>query len=1022
MYKTIAEAPQTTVVTEYIPQAKVAKSYQTEQQLEAEFIQLLQANGYEYLTLTTNAELLTNLRSCLQKLNNINFSENEWQQLVTNYLCNQQEDIVEKTTKIQEDYIYNLTLDNGSSKNIKIIDKSAIHNNQLQVINQYQTTGTRQTRYDVTILVNGLPMVHIELKRRGISIREAFNQIQRYQRNSFWADSGLFQYVQLFVISNGSDTKYYSNTTRDAHIKQNQKQKSGKKTSNSFEFTSWWTDSQNKRISDLTDFSATFFSKHSLLAILTKYCVFTAEKLLLVMRPYQIVAAERIINKIQLATNHQQLGKVTAGGYIWHTTGSGKTLTSFKTAQLARELESVAKVLFVVDRKDLDYQTMKEYDKFEQGAANSNTNTKILTQQLADPQAKIIITTIQKLARFIAANKNHSLYSQHVVLIFDECHRSQFGEMHTKITKAFKKYNLFGFTGTPIFAKNATSGGNPKLKTTEQAFGDKLHAYTIIDAINDGNVLPFKIDYINTIKGKDEITDAKVQAIDIEKAANAPERIAKVTDYIIRHFYQKTKRYDAYKFNQLANVAEVAQKRDTNTQVEEIRNQVQLQGFNAIFAVSSIESAKKYYHEFSSRNSGLKIATIFSFNPNEAEDDSGILSDEDLDANRLDQPSRGFLDSAIADYNQHFGTSYDTTSDKFENYYKDVSQRMKNRDIDLLIVVNMFLTGFDATTLNTLWVDKNLRYHGLLQAFSRTNRILNSVKTFGNIICFRNLEQATNDALAIFGNKDASGIVILKPFDDYYQGYEQGGETRNGYVDLIADLQQRFPLTEAIIGEQNEKDFIKLWGAILRLRNILTSFDQFAGNEILAERDFQDYQSIYLDLYDKYRKQNQGDKENINDDLEFEIELVKQVTINIDYILQLVAKYCKSNLQDKEILVTINKAINSSMELRSKKELIERFINKLNVNTDVTHDWQAFAKQSKAEDLTKIIEEEQLKPEATKKFIDKAFANTELKDSGAEFADILPPISMFDASNTLEKKKTSVLTRLRGFFEKYLGI
>jgi type I restriction enzyme R subunit len=609
----------------------------------------------------------------------------------------------------------------------------------------------------LTILVNGLPLVHVELKRRGTAIREAFNQINRYQRDSFWADSSLFEYVQLFVISNGTHTKYYSNTTRSAHLKEQTGKISRKKTSNSFEFTSWWSDGKNKRISDLVDFAKTFFSRHSLLSVLTRYCVFTTDKLLLVMRPYQIAAAECILNKIAIAANHRQLGTIEAGGYIWHTTGSGKTLTSFKTAQLASRLKGMDKVIFVVDRKDLDYQTMKEYDKFQKGAANSNTSTAILTKQLADPSAKIIITTIQKLAKFISSNKEHSVFNDHVVLIFDECHRSQFGEMHNKITKAFKKYHLFGFTGTPILVPNSSSGGSSQFKTTEQVFGKELHVYTIVNAINDENVLPFKIDYVNTLKMKDDVKDKKVCSIDVTAATNSPERISQVTNYILEHFEQKTKRNSgSYSFNKLTNIAEVVtnKKREPTKKIEEIRNRVRLSGFNSIFAVSSIESARKYYDEFKSRNSGLKIAIIFSFSANEAENEDGILPDEDFDTSGLNQSSRDFLDKAIVDYNNYFGTSYDTSSNKFENYYKDISQRMKNREVDLLIVVNMFLTGFDATTLNTLWVDKNLRYHGLLQAFSRTNRILNSVKTFGNIVCFRDLEQATKDALSIFSKEE----------------------------------------------------------------------------------------------------------------------------------------------------------------------------------------------------------------------------------------------------------------------------
>jgi type I restriction enzyme R subunit len=717
------------------------------------------------------------------------------------------------------------------------------------------------------------------------------------------------------------------------------------------------------------------------------------------MRPYQISAAERILNKIVMSTNHKQLGTIDAGGYIWHTTGSGKTLTSFKTAQLASRLESMDKVIFVVDRKDLDYQTMKEYDKFEKGSANSNTSTAILARQLDDLNAKIIITTIQKLAKFISSNKGHSIFDGHVTLIFDECHRSQFGEMHTQIVKAFKNYHIFGFTGTPIFAANSSSGGNPHLKTTEQAFGQKLHAYTIVDAINDENVLPFRIDYINTLKMKDGIKDKKVLAIDIEAAANSPERIAQVTDYILEHFDQKTKRNERYTMKGK-----------------------RVYGFNSIFAASSIEVAKKYYTEFKTKNAELKIAIIYSFGANEAESDDGILPDEDFDTNGLDKSSRDFLDRAIADYNKDFGTSYDTSSDKFENYYKDLSQRVKNREVDLLLVVNMFLTGFDATTLNTLWVDKNLRHHGLLQAFSRTNRILNSVKTFGNIICFRDLEQATNDALAIFGNKEASGIVLLKSYNDYYNGWDKDGTHQRGYFEFITELQERFPLPVFIEGEQAEKDFIKLWGAILRLRNILSSFDEFEGHEILSDREFQDYQSVYLDLYDKLRKHKDADKENINDDIVFEIELVKQITINIDYILQLVAKYHKSHMKDKEILTSIDKAMNSSIELRSKKELIERFINTLNANTDVDRDWRIFTDESKAKELEQIIEEENLKPEETRRLIANAFRDGELKSTGMAFAGILPPVSMFDKDNARTKKKSLVLEKLRSFFEKYLGI
>ncbi|MDR0423089.1 MAG: type I restriction endonuclease subunit R [Rickettsiales bacterium] len=1010
----IAENPNSTVVAEYVSTTTNAKKYKSEAELEAEFIHILQSNGYEYLPIKNNNDLLSNLRRQISRLNNYNFSDSEWKKFMDDYAANKNDSIEQKTTKIQEDYIYNLSIDSGDTKNIRIIDKDNIHKNHLQIINQYETdTGNHPNRYDVSVLVNGLPLVHIELKRHGVVIREAFNQINRYQRDSFWADSGLFEFVQLFVISNGTHTKYYSNTTRKKHIDETGGHTNKKKTSNSFEFTSWWADRKNKRITDLTDFAKTFFSKHSILSILTKYCVFTSDHLLLVMRPYQIAATEQILNKIAMATNHHQLGTIDAGGYVWHTTGSGKTLTSFKTAQIASNLPNIDKVLFVVDRKDLDYQTMKEYDKFAEGSANGNTSTSVLEEQLIKPNnailksgkenTPIVITTIQKLDRFITKNKNAEIFSKHVILIFDECHRSQFGNMHTKIIKSFKKYHIFGFTGTPIFAANTIGGGNPQLKTTEQAFGQKLHTYTIVDAINDENVLPFRIDYINTLKMRDEVTDKQVHAIDIEKVANDPKRITQVVTYILEHFDQKTKRNEHY-----------------------LLKDKRMFGFNSIFAVSSIESAKKYYTEFMKQqeklpnNKKLKIALIYIFGANDAESDDGTLMDEDFDTSNLDKISRDFLDEAIAGYNKIFPGSFKTSGDDFQKYYKDLSERVKNREIDLLIVVNMFLTGFDATTLNTLWVDKNLRHHGLLQAFSRTNRILNSVKTFGNIVCFRDLEEATNEAIGIFGNREANGIVLLKSYDDYYNGWEKDGEHQNGYIELINELRDKFPLPVHIVGEAEEKEFISLYGAILRIKNILSAFDDFLGCEILTERDFQDYQSTYLDLYDKLRKDKYTDKEVINDDIVFEMELVKQVTINIDYILQLVAKYHKSKMKDKEILTTIDKAINASVELRSKKELIERFINTLNTDTNVDKDWHIFANDSRKQDLDKIIEEEGLEPERTRKFIDNSFNAGEIKPTGTDFAKILPQQIGFGAARG--KKKMIVLEKLHMFFEKYLGV
>ena len=778
-FNIVAQSSESTVVTEYKPQAKRSEAYQSEADLEKEFIRLLCELGYERLTVHKEADLIANLRTQLEKLNNYRFTDGEWKRFWNEVLANTNSGILEKTRLIQEDYVQVLRRDNGESKNIQLIDKKCIHNNSLQVINQYAISAeegaAHDNRYDVTVLVNGLPLIHIELKRRGVPIREAFNQIDRYQRDSFWASGGLYEFVQIFVISNGTNTKYYSNTTRFNHVKDAKTQKTKKsKTSNSFEFTSFWADANNRIIPDLVDFTKTFFCKHTVLNILTRYCVFTAENMLLVMRPYQIVATERILNRIEIADNYKKYGTAAGGGYIWHTTGSGKTLTSFKTAQLATKLDYIDKVLFVVDRKDLDYQTMKEYDRFEKGAANSNTSTAVLKRQLEDDNAKIIITTIQKLATFIKKNAGHSVFDKRVVIIFDECHRSQFGDMHQAITKYFKKYNLFGFTGTPIFAVNAGVSKSP-IRTTEQAFGDQLHAYTIVDAINDKNVLPFRVDYIKTMEAEPDIDDKEVWDINREKAFLAPERIRIVTDYILTHFDKKTYRGDkTYTFSVLKNVSEVASA-SGRQQIDEIKQKQRVSGFNSIFAVSGVDAAKLYYAEFQRQMAEhpqrrLKIAVIYSYGANEEETD-GILDEENTeDTSALDRNSRDFLDAAIRDYNEMFRTNYSTDGDKFQNYYKDVSLRMKNKALDLLIVVNMFLTGFDATTLNTLWVDKNLKMHGLIQAYSRTNRILNSIKVFGNIVCFRNLQKRTDDAISLFGDKEAGGIVLMRGYKDYYFG------------------------------------------------------------------------------------------------------------------------------------------------------------------------------------------------------------------------------------------------------------
>ena len=1032
-YNIVAATTENTVVTSYEPVKNHSDSYQSEAALEREFIHLLTQQGYEYLQIHQEADLIANLRRQLEALNGYQFTDGEWERLFSDAIANPNEHIVEKTRKIQEDYRQVLRRDDGTSKNIYLIKKDNIHDNRLQVINQYdvgQEQGARHdNRYDVTVLVNGLPLVHIELKRRGVAIREAFNQINRYQRDSFWAGCGLFEYVQIFVISNGTNTKYYSNSTRFNAIREASSGKTKKqKTSNSFEFTSFWADANNKVIPDLSDFTRTFFAKHTILNVLTRYCIFTSENMLMVMRPYQITATERILNRIEIANNYKKYGTIQGGGYIWHTTGSGKTLTSFKTARLASQLNYIDKVLFVVDRKDLDYQTMKEYDRFEKGAANSNTSTAILKKQLEDDNAHIIITTIQKLSTFIKKYPAHEVYQKHVVIIFDECHRSQFGDMHTAIVKNFKKYHLFGFTGTPIFATNTRAAGGAQFFTTAQTFGDQLHTYTIVDAINDKNVLPFRVDYIQTMDAEPDIDDKAVWDIDREKAFMAPERIELVTRYILEHFDQKTYRGDkTYLFNTLTNIAEVASGK--NGAVEEIKQKQRLSGFNSIFAVASVDMAKLYYQEFKKQMAAdptkkLRVATIYSYGANEEETD-GILDEENSeDTSALDQNSRDFLDAAIRDYNEMFHTNYSTDSDKFQNYYKDVSLRMKNKELDLLIVVNMFLTGFDATTLNTLWVDKNLKMHGLIQAFSRTNRILNSIKTFGNIVCFRNLQKRVDSAIALFGDREAGGIVLLHKFDDYYYGYTtQDGKDKPGYVDMIRELTEKFPLTEPRIeGEENQKKFIALFGAILRMRNLLLSFDDFKGKELISERDLQDYLGRYQDLRDEWVNRTKGEKEDITDDIVFEIELIRQIEINIDYILMLVKKYHDSNCDDKEILVTIQKAVDASPELRSKKQLIETFIAGINDVDDVMAEWQGFVAAEREKELVQIIQEEKLKDPETRKFLENAFRDGEIKTTGTDIDKLMPPVSRFGGGGARAKKKQGVIDKLKGFFERFFGI
>ena len=1011
----ISQNPESTLVAEFVPDQKRERNYQREDMLEDAFIKQLQEQGYEYLPITDEKALIANLRRQLEKLNDHKFSDSDWEAFFRVHLANQNDGILEKTNTIQNDFVKVATIGQADGtntfRNIKLIDKDDIHRNSLQVINQYVVEdGSRPNRYDVTILVNGLPLVHVELKRRGVDLKEAFNQINRYQRDSFWAGSGLFEYVQLFVISNGTYTKYYSNTTRNAHVRKTQelRSKNSQKTSGSFEFTSYWADERNNPIYDLVDFTSTFFAKHSLLNVLTRFCVFSAEKELLVMRPYQIAATEKILQRILIATyDKKKLGTTAAGGYIWHTTGSGKTLTSFKTAQIASKMPEIDKVLFVVDRKDLDYQTMKEYDRFEKGAANSNANTAILQRQLEDPNCRIIITTIQKLSRFISKNRKHPVFEAHVVLIFDECHRSQFNEMHEAITKAFKRYHMFGFTGTPIFPQNSSSNGLPHLKTTEQAFGDRLHSYTIVNAINDQNVLPFRIDYIKTMKEKEGVLEDKVWGIDTEKAFMSPENISNVTRYILEHFDQKTKRNSFYKLKDK-----------------------RVGGFNSILATSSIPAAILYYNEFMRQMESLpedrklKIALIYSYGQNEAElEEEGFMTEENSDdTTGLDATSRDCLERAIRNYNEMFHTSFDTSSEKFQNYYKDLSMRMKNREVDLLIVVNMFLTGFDAKTLNTLWVDKNLRMHGLLQAFSRTNRKLNSVKTFGNIVCFRNLEENTNESLALFGDENAGGIVVLRKFEDYYKGFdEESGKHHPGYSELVDELLREFPVGQPIMLEEKQKQFARLFGNLLKAVNLLQCFDEFKDKVLISDRDMQDYQSMYIDIYNKFRNREKHDKEDITEDLVFEIELVKQIEMNIDYILLLVTKYHEEHSGNAEIRLSITKAIDSSIELRNKKDLIENFIDSLTPDeSDVDVVWREFVQRQKESELESIIIDERLKPEETRRFVEASFRDGAIRENGTEVAAILPPMSRF--SKDRATKKETVLSKLKAFFERFRDI
>ena len=995
-YRVMVDSDAYTVMSEFTPTSSKATSYQSEAALENEFIRILTSQGYDYLTIDSEQALIDNLRTQIETLNHMTFSNDEWKKLERMYLIRPGETIVEKARRVQSDHVFELIRDDGTHVNVKILDKEHVTNNRLQVINQYVAKGKHDTRYDVTVLVNGLPLVHVELKRRGVDLKEAFNQINRYQRDSFWSGCGLFEYVQLFVISNGTLTKYYSNTTRFRHVNSPAgRRQTKRKTSDSYEFTSYWADARNKVIVDLTQFARTFMERRTLMNVLTKYCVLTDENLLLVMRPYQIAATERVLNRILVSEmNQKMLGTTDAGGYIWHATGSGKTLTSFKCAQLACGIEGVDKVLFVVDRKDLDYQTVREYDRFCPGAANSNKSTAVLAKQLGDDSAKIIVTTIQKLSIFCERNDKHAVYAKHVVIIFDECHRSQFGDMRKLIGKQFKKYHMFGFTGTPIFAKNSRQASDPMHPTTAQMFGRQLHQYTIVDAINDGNVLPFRVEYCNTVEVGD-VHDEKVYDIDREGARTDLGRITANAAYLIDHFDQKTKRRSSY-----------------------MLKDKRVMGFNSILAAESIDAAKKYYkaiRDVQAVRGGekLRVALIYSWSANEEEID-GIIVDEELDASNLDQSSRDFLDAAIAEYNGIFGTKFSTDGDGFEGYYKDVSRRMKERELDLLIVVGMFLTGFDATTLNTLWVDKNLKMHGLIQAFSRTNRILNSVKTFGNIVCFRNLEKEVDQALSMYGDREAGGVVLLKPYVEYLAEY----------LKKVEHLRSAFPLgdLDALLTDAAKRELVVTFGSILRLRNVLTAWDQFDVDDPMSERELQDYQSVYIEAWRKIREGQQAEATDIVEDLRFEVELVKMVEVNIDYILRLVQKYHDGNCKDKEIVSNIERAISASLALRDKRDLIEAFIASMSVGDDARERWQEYVRRQMLDELGIIVRDLNLKPDETESFMRSAFAEGGVPESGTAVNEIMRPMSRFARRRggvSRAEAKASVIERLRAYYDRF---
>lgn len=996
---TIAEMTGGIILAHYDKNNRVdASSYQSEAELERNLIANLVSQGYERKNFKTSDELYANLKVQIERLNNVSFSKSEWDRFLTEYLDSPKDGMIEKTRKIQEDYIYDFIFDDGHLKNIKIIDKKNIHNNFLQVVNQVTAGEKNQNRYDVTILVNGLPLVHIELKKRGVNLHEAFNQIHRYSKESFNLEHSLYKFVQIFVISNGTYTRYFANTTA--------------KNKNNYEFTCEWADAKNKVIRDLEDFTKTFFEKRVILEVLTKYCVFDASNTLLIMRPYQIAATERILWKIKSSYEGKKAGTAEAGGFIWHTTGSGKTLTSFKTARLATNLDFIDKVFFVVDRKDLDYQTMKEYKRFQEDSVNGSKDTKELKKSIEKDDNRIVVTTIQKLNEFVKKNPNHPIYDKHCVLIFDECHRSQFGDAQKNIRKSFKKYYQFGFTGTPIFAENSLKGD-----TTSGTFGAQLHCYVITDAIRDGKVLKFKVDYNNiTPKFKEiemETDEEKLKKLE-KKMLMHPDRISEITKYILKVFDTKTHRNEFY----------------------DLKHR-RLNGFNAMFAVQSVEAAKLYYEEFQKQQESLpeekrlKVATIYSFSANEEPSAIGEIEDENFEPSAMDSTAKEFLNKAINDYNKLFKSNFSTEGKEFQNYYSDLSNRVKNKEVDLLIVVGMFLTGFDAPTLNTLFVDKNLRYHGLIQAFSRTNRILNKVKTFGNIVCFRNLERATEDAIKTFGDENSVNVILEKSYDEYIHGFtdEETGKKFKGYKDICEEIIAKFPDPTEIVLEADKKEFVQLFGELLKAENILRNFDEFESFEkIISDRQMQDMKSVYVDIRESIlneRRSKEAEGEQIDfSDVEFQIDLLKTDEINLDYILALILEKARENDDIESLKAEVRRVIRSSLGTRAKEDLIMEFISKTRLselkNTDdIIETFYEFAKKEKVVKINQLIAEENLNEKANR-FIEKSISKGYVEYAGDELDGIIPPLSR--RGGVREKKKEIVLEKIRKVVEVFVGI